>query len=142
MLSRRSFFKTAGLGAAVAATASFPTEVLSWAEPQRASQPGGPVLLNSNENAYGPLPSVLALKNPFQDVNRYPDRSYDGLLDSDAATLDNHNGAAFNTFLGFDFRHPRTNVLYNDVHYETYERDHIRIHNVNSRKIVLVKRPV
>src|ERR1700681_2638540 len=81
MLSRRSFFKTAGLGAAVAATAGFPSELLSWAEPQRAPQPGGPVLLNSNENAYGPFPSVLALKNPFQDANRYPDRGYDKLIE-------------------------------------------------------------
>jgi len=85
MLSRRSFFKTAGMGAAVAATASFPTELLSWAEPQRTAQPGGPILLNSNENAYGPFPSVLALKNPFLDANRYPDRGYDGLLDRLAA---------------------------------------------------------
>jgi len=84
MLSRRSFFKTAGISAAVAASASFPAELLAWAEPQRASQPagpGGPILLNSNENAYGPFPSVLALKNPFLDANRYPDRSYDGLLE-------------------------------------------------------------
>jgi histidinol-phosphate aminotransferase len=86
MLSRRSFFKTAGLGAAVAATASLPTELFSWAEPQRTSQPGGPILLNSNENAYGPFPSVLAMKNPFQDVNRYPDRNYDGLIDRIAAS--------------------------------------------------------
>src|SRR5262249_53190776 len=85
MLSRRSFFKTAGLGAAVAATASFPADLLSWAEPPRAPQPGGPILLTSNENAYGPFPSVLALENPFLDVNRYPDRSYDGLLDRLAA---------------------------------------------------------
>ena len=47
MLSRRSFFKTAGLGAAVAVTASLPTELLSWAEPPRTVQPGGPILLNS-----------------------------------------------------------------------------------------------
>jgi histidinol-phosphate aminotransferase len=85
MLSRRSFFKTAGLGAAIAATSSFPTELLSWAEPQRTPQPGGPILLNSNENAYGPFPSVLALKNPFQDANRYPDRSFDGLRERVAA---------------------------------------------------------
>lgn len=85
MLSRRSFFKTAGLGAAVAATASFPADLLSWAEPLRAPQPGGPILLNSNENAYGPFPSVLALENPFLYANRYPDRSYDGLLDRLAA---------------------------------------------------------
>jgi histidinol-phosphate aminotransferase len=85
MLSRRSFFKTAGMGAAVAATASLPTGLLSWAEPQRKPQPGGPILLNSNENAYGPFPSVLALKNPFQDANRYPDRGYDQLIEHIAA---------------------------------------------------------
>jgi histidinol-phosphate aminotransferase len=83
MLSRRSFFKTAGLGAAaVAATASLPAELFSWSEPQRTpSHPGGPILLNSNENAYGPFPSVLALKDPFQDANRYPDRGYGKLID-------------------------------------------------------------
>src|SRR5689334_24351152 len=85
MLSRRSFFKTAGVGAAVAATASFPADLLSWAEPQRTPQPGGPILLNSNENAYGPFPSVLALPNPFQDANRYPDRGHDKLIERLAA---------------------------------------------------------
>ena len=49
----------------MAASASLPTELLSWAEPQRMPKPGGPILLNSNENAYGPFPSVLAMKNPF-----------------------------------------------------------------------------
>jgi histidinol-phosphate aminotransferase len=77
MLSRRSFFKTAGLGAAVAASSTIPFPVLSWAEPSRAPQPGGPILLNSNENAYGPFPSVLALNNPFDGVNRYPDHHSD-----------------------------------------------------------------
>jgi histidinol-phosphate aminotransferase len=85
MLSRRSFFKTAGLSAAVAATASFPTELLSWAEPPRTVTQGGPILLNSNENPYGPLPSVLAMKNPFQDANRYADRGYDKLKERIAA---------------------------------------------------------
>jgi histidinol-phosphate aminotransferase len=85
MLSRRSFFKTAGLGAAVAATTSFPADLLTWAEPQRTPRPGGPILLNSNENAYGPFPSVLAMKSPFLDANRYPDRGADGLTDRLAA---------------------------------------------------------
>src|SRR5215813_9119852 len=75
MLTRRSFFKAAGVGAAAVASSSFSTELLSWAEPSRAPQPGGPILLNSNENAYGPFPSVVALANPFQGVNRYPDHS-------------------------------------------------------------------
>jgi histidinol-phosphate aminotransferase len=73
------------MGAAVAATAGFPTELLSWAEPPRTMAPGGPILLNSNENAYGPLPSVLAMKTPFQDANRYPDRGYDKLMERIAA---------------------------------------------------------
>jgi len=84
MLTRRSFFKAAGLGAAVAAS-SFPREFLSWAEPPRVPQPGGPILLNSNENAYGPFPSVLALNNPFQDANRYPDHHSDLLSERLAA---------------------------------------------------------
>jgi histidinol-phosphate aminotransferase len=85
MLSRRSFFKTAGLGAAAAATASFPTDLLGWMEPPRTPQPGGPVLLNSNENAYGPFPSVLALANPFEGLNRYPDHHSDLLSEKLAA---------------------------------------------------------
>jgi histidinol-phosphate aminotransferase len=85
MLSRRTFFKTAGLGAAAAASANFHTELLSWAEPPRAPQPGGPILLNSNENAYGPFPSVVAMSNPFQEVNRYPDHHGDLLSEKLAA---------------------------------------------------------
>ena len=77
MLTRRSFFKTAGLGAAAAASAGFPADLLSWAEPPRVPQPGGPVLLNSNENAYGPFPSVAAINHPFEGFNRYPDHHSD-----------------------------------------------------------------
>ncbi|MGH9571696.1 MAG: hypothetical protein ACRD4F_18795, partial [Candidatus Angelobacter sp.] len=75
MISRRSFFKTAGMAATatVAASAGFPPDLLAWAEPRRVQQTGGPLLLNSNENAYGPFPSVAALPNPFRDANRYPD---------------------------------------------------------------------
>lgn len=85
MLSRRTFFKTAGMGAAVAASPSFPTALLSWAEPSRAPEPGGPILLNSNENAYGPFPSVLGMANPFQGVNRYPDHHSDVISEKLAA---------------------------------------------------------
>ncbi len=79
MISRRSLFKAAGVSAAVAATSGFPTSLLTWAEPLREQQPGGPILLNSNENAYGPFPAVLAMPNPFKDVNRYPDFSVEQL---------------------------------------------------------------
>ncbi len=86
MLTRRSFFKAAGMGAAVAtASTSFPTELLGWTEPLRSPQPGGPILLNANENAYGPLASVLAMSNPFQEVNRYPDHQSDILSERIAA---------------------------------------------------------
>jgi histidinol-phosphate aminotransferase len=88
MISRRSLFKTAALGAAAAATASFPSNLLSWAEPARPPQPGGPILLNSNENAYGPFPSVLRLPNPFLNANRYPDHTAD-LLKEKLAKLHN-----------------------------------------------------
>ena len=81
MISRRSLFKTAAFGAAAAASATFPAELFSWAEPPRESQPGGPILLNSNENAYGPLPAALAMPNPFKDANRYPDSSVDLLTE-------------------------------------------------------------
>jgi histidinol-phosphate aminotransferase len=77
MISRRSLFKTAAFSAAAAASATFPAELFSWAEPSRAPQPGGPILLNSNENAYGPLSAALALPNPFKDANRYPDSTAD-----------------------------------------------------------------
>src|SRR5258708_19271923 len=82
MLSRRTFFKAAGISAA---SASFPKEFLAWAEPQRAPQPGGPILLNSNENPYGPFPSVLAMGNPFQDANRYPDHHSERIAERLAA---------------------------------------------------------
>ncbi|HLJ90416.1 MAG TPA: histidinol-phosphate transaminase [Candidatus Angelobacter sp.] len=74
MLSRRNLIKAAGLGAAAAASSvSFPT-LPSWAAPPRVRSANGPILLDSNENAYGPFPSVLALGNPFMEINRYPDR--------------------------------------------------------------------
>ncbi|HEY6274457.1 MAG TPA: histidinol-phosphate transaminase [Terriglobales bacterium] len=84
MLSRRTFFKTTGIGAAVAATASL-SELFTWAEPSRAPDPSGRILLNSNENAYGPFPSVVALANPYQGFNRYPDRHSDLVLERLAA---------------------------------------------------------
>lgn len=74
MLTRRNFFKTAGVSAAVAASVHLP-ELLAWGEPSRAPDPEGAILLNSNENPYGPFPSVVALANPYQGFNRYPGHS-------------------------------------------------------------------
>lgn len=69
--------------------------------------------------------------------------TYDGLFESEAAVLDNHVESAKFQFYGFTFRHPRTGVLYNDVHYETFERDHPVPfgRNRQSRHIILIKRP-
>src|SRR5260370_1020397 len=85
MLSRRTFFRTAGVGAAVAVSAGVRGGLLSWAEPSRTPLPGGPLLLNSNQNAYGPFASVLALPNPFRELNRYPDHHVDMVTERLAA---------------------------------------------------------
>jgi len=73
------------VGAAVAVSAGLRGELLSWAEPSRTPLPGGPILLNSNENAYGPFASVLALPNPFRELNRYPDHHVDMVTERLAA---------------------------------------------------------
>jgi histidinol-phosphate aminotransferase len=97
MISRRSLFKAAGFTAAVAATSGFPDSLLTWAEPLREQSPGGPILLNSNENAYGPFPSVLAMPSPFRDANRYPDFSVEQLVKRLAKT---HNVNADQIIIG------------------------------------------
>jgi histidinol-phosphate aminotransferase len=92
MITRRNFFKVAaGAGAAAAVSSAslsggFSGELFGLTagrlEPRRwdaQQQPGSPVRLNSNENAYGPFASVLALENPFLDANRYPFRADDAL---------------------------------------------------------------
>ncbi|MEO8725776.1 MAG: aminotransferase class I/II-fold pyridoxal phosphate-dependent enzyme [Acidobacteriaceae bacterium] len=81
MITRRSFFKVAAGAGAAAAISSSLTDRIFALEPRRwnSTQPSGPILLNSNENAYGPFPSVLAISNPFQDANRYPFHSVDAL---------------------------------------------------------------
>jgi histidinol-phosphate aminotransferase len=84
MLTRRNFFKTAGVGAAAAASANL-SDLLSWAEPSRAPDPSGAILLNSNENAYGPFPSVKALGNLYDGFNRYPDHHSDAMREKLAA---------------------------------------------------------
>lgn len=67
---------------------------------------------------------------------------FGGLTIAQAAQLDTHNDDAKDTLLGFSWRDPRTDTLYTDVHYESYERDHSRLYsNSQSRKMVLVKRP-
>jgi len=75
-VSRRSFLRNVGMGAAVAgAVTALPLgESLLFAEPPRATRPGGPIQLNSNENAYGAFPSVQgAMQRALEECNRYPD---------------------------------------------------------------------
>ena len=61
-LSRRSFAQLLGVGAAAAAM------------PDLLAKPDAPVLLNSNENPYGPSPAaVLAIRDAIAESFRYPD---------------------------------------------------------------------
>ena len=74
-VSRRSFFRRIGAGAV--ATAAIPA-LDSFALARglaftRARQPGGPILLDRNENAYGPSVKVIAaIRDAAGSSNRYP----------------------------------------------------------------------
>lgn len=85
--SRRGFLRGLGASAAVGLTPipSFPA-ILANFEPGRTDNPHGPILLNSNENAYGPLPtSVNALQQTLGQANRYPFALYGELAEEIAA---------------------------------------------------------
>src|SRR5579864_1388089 len=46
----------------------------------RAAEPGGPIILSRNENAYGPSQKVIAsMQHSLQFANRYPDPSVSAL---------------------------------------------------------------
>lgn len=66
--------------------------------------------------------------------------SYDGLTAAEYDTLLTHYNDAQGMFEGFNFRHPRTAVLHSDVHYRSFEADHLKTH-CRSCEIVLEKRP-
>ena len=71
-ISRRGFLGTISGGAAAVAASRLPVD-FAWAEPPRVKTPGGPILLNSNENPYGAFPSVhQALTDAQAICNRYP----------------------------------------------------------------------
>jgi len=81
--SRRTFLRHLGTGAAIGLT---PLRSLAapaaMFEPGRGATPQSPILLNSNENAYGPLPkSVNALQSAVGQANRYPFAFYGELAD-------------------------------------------------------------
>jgi len=76
--TRRKFFLGAAAGAAIAA--NFP----AFADPtcselipgSRTSEPGGPIILSRNENAYGPSQKVIGcMQQSLPYANRYPDPS-------------------------------------------------------------------
>ena len=92
MLTRRHFLRSLGAGAAAGAaiaTSPFPLEAF---EPSRHGQAvdaktalgasrSSAILLNSNENAYGPLPkATAAMQQALTWANRYPDFDYDALV--------------------------------------------------------------
>lgn len=85
--SRRAFLRHLGTGAAIGLT---PLRSLALSptlfEPSRSAAAQSPILLNSNENAYGPLPkSVNALQGAVGQANRYPFAFYGELADELAA---------------------------------------------------------
>lgn len=80
--SRRTFLRSAAIGTA-AASLEFPLAQLGWPEPRRTAHPSGAILLNSNENAYGPLPAArAALESGLSVANRYPFGELDSIQES------------------------------------------------------------
>lgn len=101
MLSRRKFLGFGAVAGAALATSQLPLN--AW-EPSRHGQAvdaktalgsarANAILLNSNENAYGPLPkTVTAMQQALSWANRYPDFDYDALVwaISDATKVKTH----------------------------------------------------
>ena len=88
LFSRRNFLRAFGVSVAAGAVSQAPlAAALPFPlESTRTRKPGGPIRLNSNENAYGPSPKVLAtMRDALSMVNRYPYKEYDRLLDQIAA---------------------------------------------------------
>ncbi len=86
--SRREFVQrlTAGAGTAALLQVPFAEKLFASPEPQRSPIVPGAVLLNSNENAYGPLPSAMrAMQAALGRGNRYPFSSYRSLDESVAS---------------------------------------------------------
>jgi hypothetical protein len=75
-VTRRNFFRNVATGAAI--TAGLPLLAdLAFSEPvpaSRASELSGPIILNRNENAYGPSQKVIAsMQDSLRFANRYSD---------------------------------------------------------------------
>jgi histidinol-phosphate aminotransferase len=94
-LSRRRFF---GIAAASAVVLPLSEQLLAFAEPPRATTSTGEILLNSNENAYGPFPSAMkAMQGGLRFAHRYPDSHFEALI---AAIAKEHKVRQENVFLG------------------------------------------
>lgn len=77
-ITRRNFVQSVAagtaFGAALPALADFAFSEL--VPSSRASEPGGPIILSRNENAYGPSQKVIAsMQDALHFANRYPDPS-------------------------------------------------------------------
>jgi histidinol-phosphate aminotransferase len=80
--TRRKFFRNAASGVAAAAALP-PLAQFAFSElvpASRASEPGGPIILSRNENAYGPSQRVIAsMQDALHFANRYPDPAVNAL---------------------------------------------------------------
>ena len=81
-ITRRNFFRNVAAGAAI--TASLPPLAdLTFSElvpSSRAAEPGGPIILSRNENAYGPSQKVItSMQDALHFANRYPDPAVNAL---------------------------------------------------------------
>lgn len=91
-LSRRRFLATAAVGTAAAAILDSPAINAARATlspstaattPQAAGPTSAPIILSNNENAYGPLPSMIsAMRDALALANRYPDSQYEAYVDA------------------------------------------------------------
>lgn len=89
-ISRRTFVGTLGFAAGTALLDASLARAAAAAN-GRSPETAGPILLNSNENPYGPSPKALAAlvaANPV--ANRYPDDAEDGMR----AAIAKHHGVA------------------------------------------------
>ncbi len=92
MITRRTFLHSLGISTAAGAALGCLPPALESFEPSRHGQAvsaktalgaarANAILLNSNENAYGPLPkTVAAMQQALGWANRYPDFDYDALV--------------------------------------------------------------
>ena len=83
LVSRRNFLRTIGVGTTAEAAGQMPFGRVYMAgvfEPSGPRESEGPILLNSNENPYGPSTRVVAaMRSALAVANRYPCMEYYGL---------------------------------------------------------------